>query len=250
MFRYRGEIVSESRPHLHLMEFVRGYSKKDDGSMYLSANGFDPENVSNRRRFFSTEGHDGMPVIAAGLIHGTAISVVDLKSPVYISETDALVTDKPGILLSLTGADCFPVFFEDPYAGNIGICHAGWRGILGGIVPGTAEALHTLGSDTKHIAVHIGSGICADHFEIGPDVVPFFESYKEAIHHIGTGDDKKILVDLKRIIRRQLTDTGITEDHISDANECTYCLEETYYSFRRDHPDTPQTQVAYIGMRA
>ncbi len=232
------------------MEFVRGYSKKNNGSMYLSANGFDPENVSNRRRFFSMEERDGMPVIAAGLIHGTAVSVVDLKSPSYIRETDALVTDKPDILLSITGADCFPLFFEDPYAGIIGICHAGWRSVLGGIVPGTAEALHALGSDMKQIIVHIGPGICADHFEIGQDVVPLFEPYKEAIRHIGTGDDKKILVDLKRIIRHQLADTGITGDHISDANECTYCLEETYYSFRRDHPDTLRTQVAYIGMKA
>jgi len=231
------------------MRILKGYSTKNDGSMYLSAEGFDPENISNRDRFFHGIGCDGMRVVAAGLVHGTVVSEVTSDSPPFIPETDGLVTRTPGIILSLTGADCFPLYFEDPVSGIMGLSHAGWRGALGGIVAETIGVMEVLGSERADIRLHIGPGIRAGHFVIGHDILSRFASFPDEIRRESVNGGIRISVALMGIIRRQAFSAGIAEGYVSESPECTYCLPERYYSYRRDRPDTLQTQVAYIGIK-
>ncbi|MEI6650503.1 MAG: peptidoglycan editing factor PgeF [Candidatus Moraniibacteriota bacterium] len=230
------------------MEFFSGYSTKADGSMYLSVDGFDPENEINRKRYFDSIGCRDLPVVSAGLVHGTSVSDVRSGIPSHFKETDALVTDKPGVILTLTGADCFPVYFEDRLSNIVGIAHAGWRGIVHGIIPQTIDRLVSLGSKPERLNMHIGPGICADHFEIRRDILPFFSTFHTAVRE-ETSPVEKVTVDLKRIILRQAATAGISANRISESTECTCCLQEKYFSYRRDRPETIQAQVAYIGMR-
>lgn len=69
---------------------------------------------------------------------------------------DALVTDKPGLVLGIVTADCAPVLFLDRNANVIGAAHVGWRGAYGGVLENTVNAMLQLGASRQNIAVTIG----------------------------------------------------------------------------------------------
>src|SRR3546814_2102700 len=66
-------------------------------------------------------------------------------------QADAVVTDRPGLLLGILTADCAPVLFADPDAGVIGAAHAGWTGAVGGVIAATVEAMARLGAKRSRI---------------------------------------------------------------------------------------------------
>ena len=165
-----------------------------------------------------------------------------LSSPEFLLDTDALVTKEHGIVLTLTGADCFPVYFEDEVYGIIGLAHCGWRGIVSGILRETIEAIESLGGTPENFSVTIGPGICGKHFEIKEDILGSFSGYPEALIREGEG----ISIDLRAIMKTQLERLGIPIENMHDSGECTYCLPEKYFSYRRDKPEQLETQVANI----
>ena len=93
--------------------------------------------------------------------------------------------------------------------------------------------------------VGIGPGIGPCHFEVQDDVLERFrEFYEEALAR----RDGKTFLDLKRIARRQLVNLGLKEESIEASPECTFCLEEKYFSARRDKPGKTEAMVAVIGL--
>jgi YfiH family protein len=227
------------------MNILTGYSERSDGSMYLSAEGFDSENVANRRQYFDRIGAKEMKIVAAGLVHGTGVGFVDADTPAYLPETDALVTAEQDMLLTLTGADCFPLFFRDEEAGVVGLAHAGWRGIAAGIVEATVEALVRLGAEPGRIRLRMGPGICRKCFEVGEEVARVFLDIPGAV----VWEEGVIRIDLPAVIRYRAARAGILLGWISGPEACTSCLPERYFSYRRDQPDVLETQVAFIGIR-
>ena len=145
------------------------------------------------------------------------------------------------MLLTVTVADCFPVYFYDPKTKTIGIAHSGWRGTVGNIAGITIKAM---GSSAADILVGVGPGIQACHFEIKENILDNFVNYKYAVRRKGT----KIFVDLPRIIKTQLPEAGILESNIENLGECTYCNKNSYFSYRRDKPRLVQAMIAYIGL--
>ena len=187
-------------------------SEKSDGSMYLASDRamWNPENIKNRQRFFEKLGLARKKIIALSLAHGTQVTVVDNQSDDFLLEMDGLVTRDPGVVLTLTAADRIPVYFVDLEKRVIGLGHAGWRGVVKGIVPRTLETMRAEGAET--VKVTLGPGICAEHFEIQKDILSQFEPWSEAITH----KKGKIFVDLKTIIRKQLSEAGIIKTNITD----------------------------------
>jgi len=227
-----------------MKKVLKGFSEKGDGSMYLFTENPSPENVANRKRFFEANNLGGRKIVVAKLVHGSNVQKVDARSEYFIPDTDALVTRTPEILLTLTGADCFPVYFEEKTTGIIGLAHCGWRGIVDGIIRKTTSAIIEMGGKAENIVLTIGPGICVKHFEIKEEALPSFSEYPEFILR-----DKNIRVDLKGIIKKQADESGIVSSNISDTNECTYCLDEKYFSYRRDKIEGEKylnVQIAYI----
>ena len=220
---------------------LKGFSEKKNGSMYLPLTNPRAENIVHRKAFFEALGLDGKQMAVANLVHGTRVAVINRHSPYISPETDALVTKDEDTILTLTGADCFPVYFEEKQAGVIGLAHCGWRGIVAGILPETIAAIKKTGGKESNITVTFGPGICAKHFEIQEDVLSSFAEYSEYISR-----DTGIHVDLKGIMRKQIQSLGILPEKIIDYGECTYCLTEKYFSYRRDKPEYMETQLAYI----
>lgn len=219
----------------------RGFSEKKDGSMYLPLVDALPENSIHRKEFFKKQSLAGKQIAVADLVHGTRVVIVNRQSPYIIPKADILITVYPDIILTLTGADCFPVYFEDRQAGIIGLAHCGWRGIVAGAISETLQAMERIGGKKSDISITIGPGICAKHFEIQEDIMASFAEYGEFVVK-GAG----LHVDLKGIMYKQATTLGVFSEKIIDSGECTYCLPEKYFSYRRDKPAYLENQIAYI----
>ena len=81
------------------------------------------------------------------------------------------MTGQPGVLLTVTIADCVPVFIADPVRRAVGLFHAGWRGTAAGVFEsGMATLGEAFGSTPGDITVHLGPAICGECYEVGPEV--------------------------------------------------------------------------------
>lgn len=217
-------------------------SEKQDGSMKLFKD--DSANMENRNKFFKSVDIDSGQVISAGIANGTNVKIVFANSPKIIYEADGLVTNDKNTFLSITTADCIPVYFYEPENGISGIAHCGWRGVIDGIIKNTLNKIFELGGKTENLAVALGPGICKDHFEIKEDALDKFSDYPEFVIR----SNGKIFVDLKGIIKKQLGDFKIKSEKIEDNPECTF-ESGKYFSFRRDKPEAVEAMIAVIGIK-
>jgi len=146
-------------------------------------------------------------------------------------EGDALVTDKPGIALAVSVADCYPILLEDSKNKVIAAVHAGWRGTVGGIVKNTLEKMFALGAEAQHIQVAIGQGISVKHFEVGDEVLQQF-------HEAGFGDAyfENNCINLAACNKKWMLEAGLPEPNIWNLNRCTF--EDDFFSYRRDKGKT------------
>jgi YfiH family protein len=178
-------------------------------------------------------------LISVKQVHGTDVLIVD--RPVSHGECfeggwDALVTDQPGLAVTVRTADCVPVLIHDPVHRAVAAIHAGWRGAVAGIVPKTIAAL----------AQRFGSTACSLRMAVGPSAGPccyevdepvlkklrdVFPDWRLVVN--GQGGPKGLL-DLREFVRRQALMTGLTEAAIAVANACTICHPSLFFSYRRE----------------
>jgi polyphenol oxidase len=88
-----------------------------------------------------------------------------------IPQTDALITDVPGIVLVVMVADCVPLVLFEPGRRLLGVVHAGWAGTVRGITTATVERMQELGADPARIVAGIGPAIHPSRYQVGRDVV-------------------------------------------------------------------------------
>ncbi len=224
-------------------ELVYGFSERADGSMKWFA---DPDtyrpNEENRQRFFGKLGVSLNQIVTADLVHGTRVVLAGAtEASTAIPQTDGLISREANVFLTITAADCFPLYFYNPSSGAIGLAHAGWRSIMSGMV---GEMVRALGGD-DHLFFGLGPGIRVCHFEISSEDSKKFSEYPEAIQE----REGKTFVDLPLIIKQQLEVAGLQTEHIEDSNLCTHCLVDRYFSFRRDKPKQVEAMIAYIGKK-
>jgi hypothetical protein len=203
----------------------------------LSAEGW-----SNRVQFLQAWGVERY--VIARQAHGTNVRVVEDEDAGQTFECiDAFVTSRPTLALTVTVADCFPVFVWDAAEHAIGLAHAGWRGAAGGVVPALIRELRQrLGARAAALRAAIGPGIRACHFSVQADVAAQFAAYPFAV----TTRAERTFVDLPAVITAQLRAVGVPSEQVSDARECTACLPERYFSYRRDQPAAAETMLAYV----
>ncbi|KAA5602669.1 peptidoglycan editing factor PgeF [Blastochloris sulfoviridis] len=206
--------------------------------LYASLNGGqgsddEPAHVrENRARMVAALGVPG-PLVSVYQVHSPDVAVVaEPWEREAAPKADAMVTDRPGIALGITTADCGPVLFADPNAQVIGAAHAGWRGAVDGVIAATVEAMERLGARRSRILAAIGPLIRQPSYEVGPDFIarvreahPLSERYFAA----GTGD--RAYFDLPGFIRDRLAEAGVGE--IEDLGLDTYADEARFFSYRR-----------------
>lgn len=152
-------------------------------------------------------------------------------------KADALVSDDPARVLSVRVADCVPVLLATPDGRAVAAVHAGWRGVIAGIVPKAIAQLRTLTNDSTHedVIAAIGPCIGGEAFEVGAEVLAEFTRVFGADAPCRTRPDGKGHVDLREAVRRQLRAAGLKDDQIDSTDRCTYRDREEFFSHRRDN---------------
>jgi YfiH family protein len=149
---------------------------------------------------------------------------------------DGLWTDEPGLPILAMSADCLPIALAraDSSAPAVAVLHAGWRGLLAGIVAAGTEAL---GGGSLAAAIGPAIGPCC--YEVGEEVAaPFRERFGADVVREGR-------LDLWTSAERALRAAGV--EHIDRFDRCTACEPETFFSHRRDAGRTGrQGVIAYV----
>jgi len=185
-------------------------------------------------RYFATSKH----FVSALQVHGDHVAVMDRlvdRGWDRLDETfraDALVTDLPGVVLTILTADCVPILLYDPVQRAIGAVHAGWRGTQQEIVRKTIERMgEQYGTKPEDLITGIGPAIGGCCYEVGGEVAKHFIDYPEAWTDKGEG---KYLLDTKRINARQLIELGVPEAQIEISPYCTSCDVDRFFSYRAE----------------
>jgi YfiH family protein len=147
---------------------------------------------------------------------------------------DAMVTDRPNLLLGILTADCAPVLLADLNAGVIGSAHAGWRGALAGVTDSTIAAMVRLGARRDRIQAAVGPCIGQPSYEVEePFRSRFLESEAESIGFFVDGPSGKPHFDLEGYVVHRLIAAGIGE--VEALNLDTYAQPDRFYSYRRSN---------------
>jgi YfiH family protein len=162
-------------------------------------------------------------------VHGTV--AVDVAHGAKMPEADAAWTRRPGCVCVVMTADCLPVLLCDRAGSVVAAAHAGWRGLLAGVLESTVSAM---GVAPGELMVWLGPAIGPGRFEVGDEVRAAFAARDAAS---GTcfrpgGVPGKWLCDLPALARRRLAGCGVHE--VAGGDECTVEDRERYFSFRRD----------------
>lgn len=182
-------------------------------------------------------GLEQMQLIQPRQVHKDRIAVIEKrgKEPMQLPDTDGMITNVPGVLLTTVHADCLPVCFFDPEKKAIGLVHAGWRGTAAGIASKAVTLMErTYGSRPSDLLVYIGPGISRCCFETGPEVAEEFREKWSFAPEFFEKKGEKYYIDLKGINKRQLTDLGVKASEITVSPHCTCCESELFCSYRRD----------------
>lgn len=163
---------------------------------------------------------------------------------------DALVTDRPGLLLGILTADCAPVLFADVSAGVVGAAHAGWRGALAGITDSTIAQMEEIGAKSGSIAAAIGPCIALPSYQVD-------DAFRDTFIEDDPANDRFFIssamdglhFDLPAYIRHRLIAAGI--DEVETIHLDTYSSSDRFFSYRRathQGEDDYGRQISLIGI--
>jgi YfiH family protein len=145
---------------------------------------------------------------------------------------DAIVTDRPNLLLGILTADCAPVLFADTEAGVIGAAHAGWRGALAGITDATIAAMERLGATRGRISAAVGPCIGQQSYEVDETFRERFVKADPYNQRFFAGEvGQKPHFGLEAYVVSRLIGAGIEE--VEALHLDTYADPERFYSYRR-----------------
>ena len=149
---------------------------------------------------------------------------------------DGHATAARGVLLSITVADCVPVYLAAPQQGAVALVHAGWRGVAAGILERAVDLIkrHAF-VRAADIVMHCGVGICGECYEVGAEVLSCFTGQAETGHRT---------VDLRAILAEQARQLGVGE--ISVSPWCSAHDHARFFSHRAS-AGRDGRMVAYLG---
>lgn len=163
---------------------------------------------------------------------------------------DALVTDRPGLLLGILTADCVPVLFADREAGVVGAAHAGWKGAIKGVTDNTIAAMGALGADSSRITAAIGPCIARASYEVSDDFFWTFAAVDpENERFFSAGRPGHQQFDIEAYVAARLAASGIAR--VEALGLDTYADEDRFFSYRRAcHQGEPGygRQISLIGI--
>ncbi len=177
----------------------------------------DVENAKNRQMFFKELNIEDKNYIHNKQIHSNLILSANNKS-----DCDGVYSNDYSNALYILTADCYNVFFTTDNGGTFGIVHAGWKGVLNGIID---EMPKIFKGESKVI---IAQGICEKHFVVDDDVKSLFIN-KYSDKYCSLTDNNKTQINIRQIINDSLSPFC----EISNMELCNICKHELLFSYRK-----------------
>lgn len=188
-------------------------------------------------------------------VHGTHIVKVNAAAGALTRKTaDAAAVFAPGAAAVVMTADCLPVFFCDTAGTRVAVAHAGWRGLLDGVLENT---MHALDVPSSQLMAWMGPAIAACHFQVGSEVrAAFIDQHSkmtgdavsiQALHAAFvacTDDAGKWMMDIYAVATLRLQACGITG--IYGGGLCTVCDAQRFFSYRRDGVTGRMASLIYL----
>jgi YfiH family protein len=214
--------------------------------------GDDHSLIDENRRRAAEAVLPGARIVSPYQVHGIEVLEAGDWSDDERPHADALVTDRPGLLLGILTADCAPLLFADAQAGVVGAAHAGWRGALGAVAEATVAAMEKLGAERGRIVAAIGPTIARASYEVDhafPE--PFLAVDPAAERFFVEGTTGRPHFDLPAYLLHRLAAAGLRQ--VEALGLDTYARDADFYSFRRaTHRGEPSygRQISLIGLAA
>lgn len=155
-------------------------------------------------------------------------SVIDAAKSGSLEQADASYSNESGVVCAVLTADCLPLLICDTDGACVAAIHAGWRGLLAGVITNTVKALQK-----RDLLVWLGPAIGPNCFEVGAEVrAAFIEKSAVFGNAFKEQHDNHWLADIYQLARDELLSLGI--DRIYGGHFCTVTEHERFYSYRRD----------------
>lgn len=159
-----------------------------------------------------------------------AVGCSDARGLAAESEVDAVWTSQPGQVLAIQTADCLPVLFADRQGQVVAAAHAGWRGLLGGVLEHTLAAMPVQAAE---VYCWLGAAIGPCCFEVGEEVrAAFVDAHSCDKRGFTAAAGGRWMADLYLLARRRLEGAGVVG--VYGGGLCTACDSQRFFSYRRD----------------
>lgn len=215
-----------------------GFSAAPFDSFNLAMHVGDTESAVQKNRRKLMDDCDMHSVCWLNQVHGVQVieslrETVETASPLP-PVADASYSRQSGVACAVMVADCMPVMITDKQGSVVGVAHAGWRSLCGGVV---SQLLSNMQIDPSETLVWLGPCIGPEAFEVDQDVLHAFQesgafSGLDVKKAFVPGKGNRYLADLRLLATMQLSRLGVTE--IYQSSDCTYSRSDTYFSYRRD----------------
>lgn len=182
-------------------------------------------------------------------VHGNKIHEVYDNSLQIVPNADGLITRQKQVFIAVATADCLPVFFYDLKKSYVGVLHAGYKGILKGIIEKMVDLFLQKGSSKQDINVGIGPGIGVCCYDIPKEREFRFRKRFPKLNGFIKYENDKVFLNLKEIARQIITNKGIPERNLEILPYCTKCYNKIFYSYRGDSRETFGEFVSVIGIK-
>lgn len=193
----------------------------------------------NRVHVGTAFGVDPDRLAYAHQVHGARVvrAVEACGSQAGVVQADALVSDDPTWTLAVSMADCLPLLLHDPERGAVAAVHAGWRGVVAGVVEAAVTALsESYGAHPERLRAAIGPHIHQSAYQVGAEVAEAFSAagYPPDVMRADEREEGRFLLSLERAVVLALQHAGVPSGAVVAGGWCTAQDAARFFSHRRD----------------
>ena len=202
---------------------------------------------SNLNRFLKTYRLDPVKAVFMNQVHGKKVVYVSNNKKIVL-KTDGIFTNKKNLILCVVTADCMPLIFYSPTKKITGVVHAGYKGLLEGIIQEMLLKFKSHHIEAEDICVGIGPCIGDCCYDVPKERVNAFTG-KYSYPNIYQDKGGKYFLDLKKIGLSILLENGVKKKNIEVLPFCTRCNVSNFYSYRADNKQTFGEFVTFIAVK-